>query len=274
MKLPYPAQRQDPLYPYFPPRPSSGRFAGVAADGRLPELHLYDGSRCNRSCGFCVVAGSPQGWHRPYCRETLDFALELLTPRGLVKFYGGEPTLHPDNLLEAVAYLRQGGFEGSFRIYSNGVRARHLLAILEAVPEMDAVLNYSILHGRGVPPIPEKAMQRLLDYPPGRIFSGHTDLVEVGNPEALPGGVGDFGGGCAQCHPVLRTDGRLHGCPFAVEIEAPVFELGRPGDATARVVERYRRLLRWQVEVLEPEAKRRGLHPCQVCDRHLDQLPG
>lgn len=266
--------REDPVYPFLPPRPSSGPFTGLV-NGRLPELHLYDGSRCNRACAFCAVAGSPRGWYRPFGPEVLEFALELVSPRGSIKFYGGEPTLHPENVVQAVAFLEQGGFVGRFRLYSNGIRAEVLTEVLDAVPEMDAVLNYSILHGRGVPSIPRHSLELLLGYERGRIFSGHPDLVDVGAAGELPAEsvTESFGGACAHCHPVLRSDGIFHGCPFAVENRSPHFQLGGVGSPAGPAVGEFEKLIRWQSEVLEPEARRRGLHPCQVCDRHLEGLP-
>lgn len=267
--------RDDPTYPYLPPRPSKGKWSGLAVDGCLPEIHLYDGSMCNRACTFCCVSGNPNGWHWPYCAETLDLALSVVSPEGKVKFYGGEPTLHPENVLQAVVYLRSQGFRGSFRIYSNGIRAQELVTILAAVPEMDAVLNYSILHGRGAAPLPRHSLEILLAFPEGRIFSGHTELVDVGTPESPNSALGadSFNGKCPHCHPVLRSDGLLHGCPFAVEILSPHFELGRPGGNPQEMLQRFNDLLKWQTEVVEAEAQRRNILPCQVCNRHLDELP-
>ena len=267
--------REDPTYPYFPPRSSQGKWHGTAPDGKLPEVHLYDGSLCNRACEFCCVAGSPRGWYRPYCAESLALALAVVSPEGKIKLYGGEPTMHPENVLTAVSWLREHGFRGRFRMYSNGILATALTSILDRVPGMDAVLNYSILHGRGAPPIPDRALAHLLAYPAGRIFSGAPELVDVGSPEPLDPAIGasDFGARCPHCHPVVRSDGLLHGCPFAVEKLAPHFELGRPGDDPAAMIRRYEELVRWQSEVVEVEARKRGKSPCAVCDDHLAELP-
>lgn len=271
---PYPHQRDDALYPYFPPRQSTGRFEGLR-DGRLWCLHLYDGSRCNRSCSFCVVAGSPKGWHKAFCQEYLDYALALVHPQGCLKFFGGEPTLYPGETVAAAQYLQRNGFEGTFRIYSNGVRAGSLLEILDAVPAMDAVLNYSILHGRGAPAVPESSMRALLGYPGGRICSGHPDIVGVNAPVAPQGiealhSAGSFGGACARCFPTLRSDGLIHGCPFAVEKTDPHFRLGEAATTEASLtLERFVAFHAWQGEVLEPLAREIGRHPCEVCDRGL-----
>ena len=40
----------------------------MAAD-RLPEVHLYQGNRCNRACPFCTVEGSPHGWFSEHTPE-------------------------------------------------------------------------------------------------------------------------------------------------------------------------------------------------------------
>ncbi|MBD2090606.1 radical SAM protein [Microcoleus sp. FACHB-1515] len=267
--------RNDATYPFLPPRFSQGKWHGFAPDGLLPQVHLYDGSMCNRACAFCCVSGSPQGWHRPYCKEMLDLALSIVSPTGKIKFYGGEPTLHPENVLNAVQYLRSQGFPGTFRIYSNGIRATELTQILTAVPEMDAVLNYSILHGRGATPIPKRSLEILLAFEPGRIFSGHTEIVDVGAPEATDPSLTaeSFDRHCPHCHPVVRSDGWVHGCPFAVEIAAPHFELGKLGSDPQTILQKYDALVRWQIEVVEAEADRRGILPCQVCNQHLAELP-
>ena len=223
------------------------------------------------------MAGSPKGWHKAYCRETLDFALELVHPEGLLKFFGGEPTLYPAEILAAVRYVKKRGFQGKFRLYSNGVRAKQLIALLEAIPEMDAVLNYSILNGRGAPPIPSGAMKKLLEFPGNRIASGHPDLVDINAPVPLSekdsDEIGNFGGSCANCFPSLRSDGRFHGCPFAVEKLDPHFDLGRVGQTSPRAaLKNFEAFYRWQSEVLEPRARELGVHPCRACDRHLSEI--
>lgn len=275
---PYPPQRDDALYPYFPARQSRGPFSELLG-GKLPCLHLYDGSRCNRRCEFCIVAGSPEGWHKAYCQETLEYALALVAPNGCLKFFGGEPTLYPGEVLDAVRYLQEHGFSGTFRVYTNGVRADALLGLLEAVPSMDAVLNYSILHGRGAPPIPEPAMRKLLAFPGARINSGHPDIVDINAPvspsqiEELDS-AGSFQGGCGRCFPTLRSDGLFHGCPFAVEKSDPHFTLGRVGETPApEALRRFQEFHRWQAEVLVPTARSRSVHPCRVCDEGLETVP-
>ncbi len=257
-------------YPYFPPRPSNSKWHGLTPDGKLPEIHLYDGSQCNRACEFCIVSGHPQGWYQPFNSETLDKALALVSPQGKIKFYGGEPTLHPENILTAVNYLQSQGFCGQFRLYTNGILADNLIYLLESIPEMDAVLNYSILHGRGAAPIPQVALHKLLSFPAGRIFAGHPDLVDAGIAKSPGMAAPEFAGKCPHCYPVVRSDGMIHGCPFAVEITTPLhFDLGTDDRALAN----FQNLIAWQTEIVETEAVRRQIHPCQVCKNHLKELP-
>ncbi|NJN85288.1 MAG: radical SAM protein [Leptolyngbyaceae cyanobacterium SL_7_1] len=75
------------------------------------ELHLYPGNQCNRDCSFCTVFGSPKGWHQEYTAEHLDAAHRVIitSDRGVLKFYGGEPTLHPENVIWAIAYFARTG---------------------------------------------------------------------------------------------------------------------------------------------------------------------
>ena len=82
---------------------------------------------------------------------------------GNIKFYGGEPTLHAEAIIDAMAYLRARGFRGLFTIFSNGVKAERLIDILDSDARSEAVLNYSIYHGRDAEPLPPHAKQRLED---------------------------------------------------------------------------------------------------------------
>ena len=54
-------------------------------------------------------------------------------------------------------FLRARGFAGLFTIYSNGVKARTLIHLLESDPQSEAVLNYSIYLGRDADPLPARA---------------------------------------------------------------------------------------------------------------------
>ena len=133
----------------------------AAGDSELRELHLYEGNFCNRTCSWCTISGSPQGWYQPYSRAVLDQALATLAVDGNLKFYGGEPTLHTPEIIEAMSYVRAGGFRGLITVFSNGVRAEKLIEILESDARSEAVLNYSIYHGRDAEPLPEHARTRL-----------------------------------------------------------------------------------------------------------------
>ena len=45
-------------------------------DAELRELHLYEGNFCNRTCAWCTIDGSPEGWYRDVRAErVLDQAL-------------------------------------------------------------------------------------------------------------------------------------------------------------------------------------------------------
>jgi hypothetical protein len=271
------------------------------------DLHLYTGSKCNRSCDFCIVYGRPGGWYAPLTEETLDAALALVPPDGTLKFYGGEPTLDAENLIWAMRSLRERGFRGWFTVFSNGVLADRLIAILDADKKTDAVLNYSILHGEDAEPIPAAALRALQDYAsrnPNRIYSSHAGVfpygrgvdfvAEVGSEHVTErmhaslekkieiGQLTSAGAEsaaargfrmCPRCRPVVKSNGRHHACPFAVESDLPHFDLGAVGDPATAVQRRFQQFLDWIDGVLEPEAERRGVHPCQVCMHALGELP-
>jgi hypothetical protein len=267
----------NPAYPYFPLRSRVGAEKQMLIDGKLRELHLYDGSKCNRTCSFCCVSGSPQGWHKPFDRQALQLALRLVSPRGMLKFYGGEPTLYPEEIKAIIAFCNSHGFVGEYRIYSNGIAARALLELLRFEPRMHAVLNYSILHGRGAKPIPARSLACLLDADTGRIFSSHSEIEDTGVPHQTPVRSEDMPGHpqCWNCFPVLRSDGMLHACPFAVEILDERFHLGSTAGAADvdAMIERFTEAVHWQQQVLDVAARHRGLSSCELCRHHLSSLP-
>lgn len=242
------------------------------APGRLTELHLYSGSRCNRACVFCCVNGRPEGGYAPFTEETLCAAVEIVAPRGSLKFYGGEPTLDTDNILWAVGRLRELGFAGAITTFSNGIRARSLLAILDADPlaRSFAVLNYAIATGDGEKRLSAAALRLLQSYEacqPGRLFLSHDFIIPVGR-QAGSGAYARSGAaptGCFHCHPTLTSEGKFHACPFAVEYALPHFHLGEQTEKPENVQQRFSHFLDWMTETLEPEAARRGMNACHLC---------
>lgn len=251
-----------------------------AAAGLLPELHLYFGSFCNRSCDFCVVFGSPKGWVAQVDEALLEGLLEQLHPRAQLKIYGGEPTLLTDNLLWTFGYLRERGFAGRLVIFSNGIQAHKLIQLLEADKNSCVVLNYSILTGTNAEPIPPASLERLSAYEqqhPGRIFAGHADLVEIGRAvdwdEEVLTERSDFEHTCPRCYPAATTRGQYHACPFAVENQAPYYHLGDLQTPPEEVRGNFQTFLHWVDEVVLPAARRQRRHPCAVCTTAVGNLP-
>ena len=251
-------------------------------DAELRELHLYEGNFCNRTCAFCTIDGSPDGWYQPYAPAVLDQALRSVARDGNIKFYGGEPTLHAAAIIDAMRWLRAHGFAGLFTIFSNGVKAEQLLAILDSDARSEAVLNYSIYHGRDAEPLPPPARARLEDWArarPNRLFQGYKILFHAGAGAAETfdrDRESDFHGlgqGCVRCFPVLTSRGRFHACPFAAEIDAPHYDLGGVGSDPAEVVANYRAFRRWVDDTLDPAARARGVSACEMCHKHLEALP-
>ena len=259
------------------------RAKGVIENDRLLELHLYPGNLCNRDCSFCTVFGSPKGNFQEYAAEHLDAALQtvMLDERGAIKFFGGEPTLAHENVIESIHYLREKGYQGAIVIYSNGIQAERLIQILESDPmgRTTASLNYSIATGDGAQPMPRRSLQLLEAYEeahPQAIAIGHPDIVDSGR------GVDPFTGAqerpkessrCPHCYPVLTTEGKFHACPFAVENQAPHFQLGDLEETPAQISQNFKTFLEWLDQVHEPFARDQDLPACTVCGKHLDQLP-
>ncbi len=258
------------------------RAKGVIEDNRLMELHLYPGNQCNRECDFCTVFGAPKGWYTEYTAEHLEAALQsvMTNEQGAIKFFGGEPTLNPENVIWAIAYLRNHSFKGAIVIYSNGIQADHLLSILASDPlgKTTASLNYSIATGDGAPQMPMSSLRKLESHEeenPGAIAIGHPDIVDSGR------GIDPFTGEeirpqiahqCPHCYPVLKTDGQFHACPFAVENTSPHFQIGSIHDSPQAVSQNFETFLNWLDTVHEPYAIEHNLPACTVCWKHLQAL--
>jgi hypothetical protein len=253
-----------------------------AADRQLRELHLYEGNFCNRACDWCTINGSPRGWYEPYSHKVLEQAIRTLAADGNLKFYGGEPTLHADAIIAAIRYLRARGFTGLVTVFSNGIKAGRLIEILESDRHSEAVLNYSIYHGRDAQPLPARAKEQLETWSAahaGRIFKGYKVLFHAGagadraydrDREADYHGIGS---GCVRCFPVLTTKGRFHACPFAAEIDSPHYDIGDAATGPAQVLRNYQTFRRWIDETLDPAARSRSISSCELCHTRLAELP-
>lgn len=252
-----------------------------AQDGMLREIYLYDGNFCNRACSWCTVFGSPQGWYTAHTTRVLEGALAAVARDGNIKFYGGEPTLHGDSLQHAMQFLRQRGFQGLFTIYSNGVKARTLIDLLESDPQSEAVLNYSIYLGRDAEPLPVPAKTLLEAWGrahPQRLFSGYKVLYHAGagatmvfDQDREPAYHGHQG--CVLCFPVLKATGEFHACPLAIENPAPHFRLGDVTTPASALFAHYRQFRTWATTVLDPAAQARQITSCAMCQQHLDEIP-
>jgi len=249
-------------------------------DGVLRELYLYDGNFCNRACTWCTVFGSPQGWHTAYATRVLEGALAAVATDGNIKFYGGEPTLHSDSLLQAMRFLRARDFQGLFTIYSNGIKARTLIRLLESDPQSEAVLNYSIYLGRDADPLPARAKDLLEAWGrahPQRLFS-YKVLYHAGAGAAMtfdrdrePAYHAQQG--CVLCFPVLKATGEFHACPLAIENPASHFRLGDLHTPPGALFDNYRKFRTWATTVLDPAAHARQITSCAMCQRHLAEIP-
>jgi hypothetical protein len=252
------------------------------ADGQLRELYLYEGNFCNRTCAWCTINGSPKGTYHPYDTAVLDKAVATIAADGNLKFYGGEPTLHAGDVIDAIRYVRAKGFSGLVTVYSNGVKADALIRILQSDPRSEAVLNYSIYHGRDAQPLPAHAKQQLEEWAAnhsGRLFQGYKVLFHAGAgaqqtyERDREAGYHGMSTGCVRCFPVLTTKGEFRACPFAAEIDSPHYDLGRIGTEPNRVFENYRRFRKWADDTLDPAAAARGISSCEMCHKNIAELP-
>ncbi len=111
-----------------------------------------------------------------------------------------------------------------------------------------------------------------------RLFSGYKVLYHIG-----AGAEAAFdrdretnyhgNNGCLLCFPVLRSTGEFHACPFAIENGGPHYRLGDLATDGPTVFENYRRFRTWAQTVLDPAAAARGISSCQMCARHVSELP-
>lgn len=236
--------------------------------GRWDELHLYTGSRCNRACEFCCVNGEPKGSHVSWTEEGLQQAVRLVATQGSLKFYGGEPTLDTENLIWAMARLRELGFKGIFTLFSNGIRANDLVCALESDKDTLAVLNFAIATGTGEKPLPAASLAVLQEFDtlnPNRVFVSHDFIIPVGRQNGKDTAASSEMYGCFHCFPTLCSDGRLHACPFAVEYNNAHFQLGNFQTEPADALPKLTKFFQWIDNTLEPEAKRQGEHACTLC---------
>ena len=186
-----------------------------------------------------------------------------------------------DSLRHAMQFLRQRGFQGLFTIYSNGVKARTLIDLLESDPQSEAVLNYSIYLGRDAEPLPGPAKALLEAWGrahPQRLFSGYKVLYHAGAGAAMvfdqdrePTYHGHQG--CVLCFPVLKATGEFHACPLAIENPAPHFRLGDVTTPASVLFAHYRQFRTWATTVLDPAAQARQITSCAMCQQHLDEIP-
>jgi len=249
------------LFPIF-----DNSVLGIVSEaGKMDELHLYHGSRCNRACAFCCVHGEPQGHHEPFHAEVLQAAVNLVAQKGSLKVYGGEPTLDAENLMWSVSYLREQGFIGAITVFSNGLRPRVLLNLLQSDPDTRVVLNYAIATGTGEKPLPAATLAALQAYHrehPARIFLSHDFAVPVGRQAGVDS---DVPQSCYRCYPTLTSTGNFHACPFTVESSLPHYALGGIAETPTVIQERFSQFLCWIEEELEPEARRKGVSSCVTC---------
>lgn len=239
---------------------------------RLPEVHLYQGNRCNRACPFCTVEGSPGGWFAEHTPEALGLAAALVEPAGVIKIYGGEPTLEPEATTRVMLGLRQRGFDGKLCLFSNGDLAEVLTELLDASPPSWAFLNYSVWTGRDVPPVSAASRRMLEEYEeshPGSIVPGHEEYYAAGRATDLALETRDE---CPRCMPAVLPDGRVHACPFAVERDHPYLWFGDAATPAEEVLRRVRQFLDWIAGPHADLAGELGVDPCAVCHKHLDEL--
>jgi hypothetical protein len=162
------------------------------------------------------------------------------------------------------------------------VLADRLIRALESDDKSECVLNYSILHGLDAEPLPRRSKELIEQWAadhPMRVFTNYPVLLPAASgadwpiPEQRKVEYYGYEYYCPKCFPVVTSDGRYEACPFAVELRRPHFRVGGDENDPSLVRENYRRFRRWVDEVLEPEARRRGVAPCVVCTKHLDGVP-
>jgi hypothetical protein len=239
---------------------------------RLSEVHLYQGNRCNRACSFCTVRGCPSGWFAEHEPRALKLASRLVEPEGIIKIYGGEPTIEPEATERVMRALRDLGFCGELIIFSNGDLAPELIRLLDAAPPSSAFMNFSVWTGRDVEPISEASRAILNEYEaanPGSIIPGHEEYYASGRAASV---ALETRPECPRCMPAIVPDGRVHACPFAVERDHPALWLGDADTDPDVVIRRVHQFLDWIAGPHADLACELGVDPCAVCERHLHAL--
>ena len=165
-------------------------------------------------------------------------------------------------------YLRARGFRGLFTIFSNGVKAERLLEILDSDARSEAVLNYSIYHGRDAEPLPPHAQAAARDVgarasqPPVSGLQGPLPRRRGRRRRRSTATARPTSTASARLRALLPgadQQGRFHACPFAAEIDSPHYDLGSVGTDPPAVFGNYRTFRRWIDDVLDPAARARGV---------------
>ncbi len=120
----------------------------------LTGLHLLVTYRCNYSCDHCFVWSSPRASSKSLSLNEIDDILRQGVQLGTVRtiyFEGGEPFLHRDTLLQAVAHASELGFQAGivtngYWAYSRDAACETLIPFVEAGLDSLAV-SADALHG-------------------------------------------------------------------------------------------------------------------------------
>ena len=102
-------------------------------------ITMYMGNSCNFNCKYCSEAGSNRGDFGisketlPYFKENLKKILKQ-SPIKTLQFFGGEPMLYYDEMMDIARYTKEVNPEVEFMMVTNGSlinmkRAKELLAL-------------------------------------------------------------------------------------------------------------------------------------------------
>ena len=235
-----PERRQPAAAPRADPLPRAGR-ALRRGDTELRELHLYEGNFCNRTCSGARSTARRTGWYQTYAPAVLDQALRHASPpTATSSSTAASRRCTPTAIIDAMAYLRGRGFRGLFTIFSNGVKADRLHRRSSTATRAARRCSTTRSTTAATPSRCRRTRKQRLEewaraHPEphlpglqGALPRRRRRRAALTTATARPTSTASARG-CVRCFPVLTSQGRFHACPFAAEIDAPHYDLGRVG---------------------------------------------
>lgn len=151
----------------------------------VTQLMLYVTEECNLRCTYCFVDKQPRHMTHAKARQAVDFFLRSdvsgNAPALLINFFGGEPFLKPDVMLETIRYARQqAGGRIRFAATTNGTIATpqteqaisegQMVLLISVDGDVDSHRHRPTVSGANSYGHVERKLQKLLAWAPDSVI--------------------------------------------------------------------------------------------------------